>query len=522
MEIEMQSTLSELKERPKEYILRTFGEYVGSKKIDGDLISQFQVNIDSEWMSNIPTLCLDDSINLTSQPVLCQYKGFVVNTMENQLYVAAYASQNGNVSFLKYLEDVEINEQEEDFDPNTNAVFSDRLILNIRKVPGLNPHMQSYITEGHTYKDYIIRVVEYQNKSSKINQLIEVVGLAYFDHQLKEIRIHSFSLKYITLKDLYKDSISIDTLEYTEYAKLRERAKDSFYYLLQTNDETLVEYLIMCLFSASKVRNSGKLLGYLPLNIYGVNSNNKFAEKLKNILGNVLPCLTEYIVTVNSLNVDPLVPTFNLDSEELSVSCLQVPDQSLILFDEQNLSNGILKETGLKNLNFIGGIIQKQVHVLDFPYNPGVEIETNCQVLVLSEGKSIFSNTYDLLIPLSLNEQLINSSFIQLDSLKESQAYQLLREYFKLGINILSSHNFSSDFIIDEEVSTKLQSDFVQLRKENTASFIADDFSQWINLSKIYAISAGRNFLCFNDYEIVKKLDIERKSRSKPISKSTN
>jgi hypothetical protein len=69
--------------------------------------------------------------------------------------------------------------------------------------------------------------------------------------------------------------------------------------------------------------------------------------------------------------------------------------------------------------------------------------------------------------------------------------------------------NFLSNFKITDEISKKIQLDYLEKNKKINA----DEFDLILNMSRLYALSNCRNELYFSDYEYVYQIEKQRKER---------
>ena len=69
---------------------------------------------------------------------------------------------------------------------------------------------------------------------------------------------------------------------------------------------------------------------------------------------------------------------------------------------------------------------------------------------------------------------------------------------------------------IKEEISKAIQNNYI----ENNRNFKADDFDLVLKLSRFHALSYGRNYYTYDDYEYVVYLENQRKKRLDDYSKN--
>ena len=124
---------------------------------------------------------------------------------------------------------------------------------------------------------------------------------------------------------------------------------------------------------------------------------------------------------------------------------------------------------------------------------------------MISESKAILTkNTNNSVIEIPLiRSQPFN--FAAFDTLKDED-FENFRKYL-----FLIQHPYLK-FTIENEISEKIQKDFISERSKNE-DYLPEDLDRNINFSKLYAVSYGILNLKFEDYCKIKELEIYRKKR---------
>ena len=175
------------------------------------------------------------------------------------------------------------------------------------------------------------------------------------------------------------------------------------------------------------------------------------------------------------------------------------------LFDEYeiNMGEGKLEEIGVKNVQTIKNIIESQKIFYEYPYN-NVEILHNIQLITFSNGNnSIFKSLFLNSIPIKKFEKNNEDEIMSEDN--------LIEKIFIYINYIRTNPKFINNFKISDEISAQIQKNYLEKNKK----FNPDEFDLILNMSRLYAISNGRNELIFSDYEYVYLLEKERRERLK-------
>jgi hypothetical protein len=70
---------------------------------------------------------------------------------------------------------------------------------------------------------------------------------------------------------------------------------------------------------------------------------------------------------------------------------LQLSAGTHLLVDETAMEPGQLQERGIKNIQALQQLIEEQTIPIDFEYSGSLKFPTDVAVVILSEGKTIFS-----------------------------------------------------------------------------------------------------------------------------------
>ena len=436
---------------------------------------------------------------------LVKFFGTIQNIFENQIYTSAkYDSTNKKYIVNKYFENhSKIIEIEED------DILGDRLRLELVPVIGLN---QNFDTKNNkeAFNNRKIIIYDYSNKFTKINQNILVLGVPYIKDDI--IIIHSWKI----IGNYEEIRICEDFKLYPEISEqkhlIREKIKKLFLKIFK-NDELASDYLLLFLFSQIFSRVSTKNVGIFPLNIIldsnnDINQCNDVYTNALNTLKKICLKIKDIKLSIDNLNNSKFYPRFDSETEELYPGELQLSDGTFLLVDEINMNEGKLVEIGIKNLGALKGLIDFQLLGYEYPYNK-IEICHDLEILIFThKTKSILNSPFLTLLPtIFKNDDNINS-----DTINEND-FKFIFYYLNY---IRYDSSFNNNFIINEEISKSIQKNYI----DNNHNFKADDFDLVFKLAKFHALSYGRNYLTYDDYEYVDFLEKKRKQRLNNYNKT--
>ena len=442
---------------------------------------------------------------------LVKFFGTIRNVFENQLYICAKYDK-GNKKYLinKYFENNSKIIKIEDNNlgcQNEIDVLGDRLSLELVPIIGLNDYFDESNYQINDKSKVII--YDYSNKYSKINQNILVIGVAYEKDDI--IVIHSWKImeNYESIKICKNYKLYPNINEQKNV--FREKLKKIFLKILK-NDELACDYLLLFLFSQIFSKLGTKNIGSFPLNLI-IDSNNDI-NQCNDICSNILSifkkiCLKvkDVKLTTEELNNNMYYPRFDSETEELCSGKLQLSDGTFLLVDEINMNEGKLVEIGIKNLSSLRNLIDFQLLGYEYPYNK-IEINHDIEILVVThKTKSILYSPFLTLLPIIPANENSDSEVLNESDIK----------YIFYYINYIRYDSYFNDkFYIKEEISKAIQNNYI----ENNRNFKADDFDLVLKLSRFHALSYGRNYYTYDDYEYVVYLEKQRKKRLDDYSKN--
>ena len=492
-----------------DFIQNSFSNFLQEKKINNlshEIINEFQIenylsknNIKLEISHLNQFRNLYDS-NLNENPSFVKFLGQVENVHENQLFLAAKFDENNN----KYVLNKYYNFNFENCDFDKNSIFSDRICLQVSNIKNLNDFVAKEFSYNKNFSVDKIFVYDYENKFSKINNILLILGIAYKENNC--VYIHAwkifdnyFNIKFESLFNNIKNVNFIDLI----YVELKEKLLKKF-----NNDELLSNYLILFLFSHIFSRNNTLIIGNFPLNII-LEQNEKNSKKI-NFISKLFSKISLFFshknLSISYLNEKPLFPIFNVEKEELSNSDLKLCDNSILLINELTMTEGKLDQIGIKNFSCIKNLIEFQTINYEFPFN-NVEINHDIQTIIFSQKtKSIFNSPFLTILP-QISNEINNNNFNENFDENFIQNLFIYVNYVRLN---------KKEFFISNEINEQICQNFTE---KNKGKFKSENLNKIMILSRLFALSKGRNELNFSDYEFAYNLEEKRLERIENLTK---
>ncbi|PWN31281.1 uncharacterized protein FA14DRAFT_182855 [Meira miltonrushii] len=126
------------------------------------------------------------------------------------------------------------------------------------------------------------------------------------------------------------------------------------------------------------------------------------------------------------------------------------------------MSEGHLRENGINNIRSLSSVLQTPKLPYTFPFSTH-EMDTHLSCIVTSQGKSFLS--IDVQVPWQGTSSEVFGNVTR-DS-PTSASLAAIREYLS---NVQQLAGSSSQFTISNDISEKIQDDFVIIRKANQAA----------------------------------------------------
>jgi len=229
-------------------------------------------------------------------------------------------------------------------------------------------------------------------------------------------------------------------------------------------------------------RNTGLinslLIGYLPLNFKISEGSPSALHELVSLLR---PLLVSFSIDAVNLDFIQFPPGLDLETGTLKRGAFQLAQGTHIVLDETKLTACNLSEKATVNLKALMDLLDHQQVNIDFGFQ-SCQITVDYPILSISNGKSIFSFPWSVSIknfscdPDSIEKSMLNNWRSYLETCKASKV------------------------IIDPDLASSLEQDYVRLRQECPGKFDEDHFASVLNLAKLLAKSDASQKLTFDHW----------------------
>ncbi|XP_075227713.1 mini-chromosome maintenance complex-binding protein isoform X2 [Lycorma delicatula] len=355
----------------------------------------------------------------------------------------------------------------------------------------------------------------------KLNEVIQVAGFLSFDPSLAEDMCHDaieglpplsvvphlHAVAVNKLKHcnpLVSPSISLDGM--LQSAENIRAELNGVLRKVLFDDCLVADYLICYLLSTVFNRQNGLVLGKFSLNISNIPTKSDYAQHLYSLLSNLVPKSHYLSLTLQNLNTMTFTPKKIYDTNRLESGLLQLSDHTFLILDETKLEPGKLQERGVRNVQALTNVINRQEVDYDFQYYP-LDFPTDIPVLILSEGKSMLPSDFHVVLDYS-----------------EKHSSEFIKELFNEAIRFMKNSNLINNFRIylsimaslaykfSEDLQAQIAEDFVRMR-QNIGKTSPQDLHDLLVLARLFSISRGSTSLTMQTWEIVQEMEQQRKSR---------
>uniref|UniRef100_A0A7S3GLC7 Mini-chromosome maintenance complex-binding protein n=1 Tax=Palpitomonas bilix TaxID=652834 RepID=A0A7S3GLC7_9EUKA len=258
-----------------------------------------------------------------------------------------------------------------------------------------------------------------------------------------------------------------------------------------TGDSLAAEYLLMCLISRVTERLASLTLGKLALNFSGLHRNFNHAGFIS-LLSHFVPNMKVINLSVKYLNESAFVPKKDYDIQRLLHGELQLPAGTVIVVNELTMDEGVLQESGIRNLGHLKKLMQSQSLDYDFQYY-SAPFETDCPVIILSEGQSMIGSDARVAVG-------GNSNFGCAEGVSEEMV-QGARHY------LCACRSTSA--LLEEAAMAHVEESIVQLR-QSAEGATELQLHYLMGLARLQAITWGRQGVEKADWDRALALDRER------------
>ncbi|KAM6956090.1 mini-chromosome maintenance complex-binding protein [Aplochiton taeniatus] len=301
-----------------------------------------------------------------------------------------------------------------------------------------------------------------------------------------------------------KDNSTFLSSTLSELASVRAELLSYLTHVL-LGDALAAEYLIMHLVSNVYSRHDVLPLGKFTLNLSGCPPTTSYAERLYQVIQQLVPCSYRLGMSLQNMNSLRLVPKKDYVANRLVSGALQLAKNTCLFLDETQLEQGQLDAAGVRNVTALGNLISWQKVDYDFNYHQ-MEFPCNINVLIASEGRSLLPSDCQVhlqpqVIPPNLEEYLATIHMGQMSSKLNK---------FRVYLSVAQSLDYS----ISDEVTKAVEDDFVDMRKDDPQSITAEDLHRLLVVARLLCLSKGQTTLSRDSWMRAKHMEVLRSSRT--------
>ena len=314
-------------------------------------------------IKQIPSLNTVERNNL--QPgQLVSYTGVIQSTLEEQEIVAAFFKSDATGKWYnsRYV-DAKSEQQDQDGQSTMpEMTFSDSDLLNanssdsnlvlderggfcVAEIPG----MSKWLCKDNLVSQPTVNVKCYAGAENTVRILdtVKVYGILQAPKVNPEEKMDGTENKsenMLTIHAIMLEKISIDDLVCPcDYEMSSARSAVLQNLQNAAGGDSLAAKMVLLTLLGSPVFNGDVIMGSISLGLY--RGNKAVFESIRKQLQNLVPCLVDLPVTVESLNKQSYFPVN--DGETLHTGLCQVPKHTCLLLNETALEEGRLDQKGM-------------------------------------------------------------------------------------------------------------------------------------------------------------------------------
>ncbi|KAG0164991.1 hypothetical protein DFQ30_009097 [Apophysomyces sp. BC1015] len=370
----------------------------------------------------------DVPIHQLPEKTLVRFRCMIQDTgLGQEIFITAYHNDDSNTGNKKIICHRFMDDPVDMKDgyPNEDHYLSERTAVYCVSPPDLNDAVgrlnigekskaatvhQKYPLPGCDHVAAIIKFYDSQ-ETVRVGQLVEVIGVVgqgFGAHDpTDEFNSHMESLSDIPVLH----AITYRSLDPMPFApecitdvlhQCRDIRPALIDYIASAfrGDKLVAEYVMLQLIARVSKNNGGMKIGQFALNInnfpsasvsaknkdISLNFDNPASKHTASILESLVAHCVQCPLTLDVLNKMAFSP--RSVNENLQAGLLQLVNGTTLLVDETVLTEGTLGDTGVRNVQALANVIQRQHLSYFFPYSH-YDLDTDIGVLTLSSTKSI-------------------------------------------------------------------------------------------------------------------------------------
>lgn len=203
----------------------------------------------------------------------------------------------------------------------------------------------------------------------------------------------------------------------TDKSQFVREAKEKAIFILSLilgNDKEAAEYLLLSLLSRVHKRETGLILGNIPLNVSNVTP--KQASLLGKFLSQVCALFVSFKSTLDSLTKSKFGSRKNIDTNLFENGILCIPSETVFFMDETELKEGKMAENAVANINAFAQLIENQVIIYDFTFQQQ-EIPIKVPVVIASTSRTLFKNSLHYPVRPSATPEQMEQNFAKVEQI---------------------------------------------------------------------------------------------------------
>ncbi|OQR97850.1 hypothetical protein ACHHYP_09878 [Achlya hypogyna] len=259
-------------------------------------------------------------------------------------------------------------------------------------------------------------------------------------------------------------------------------------------DALAAEYLLLVLLSRVYNRSDVSMpFGHLSLNLIWPDMTDENFATIERALHLVVPTCLSVNLSLAGLHDALYFPQKDYDIEYLHSGLLQLPDGSMLLVNEANMTTGQLDDKATHNIAALMTLVEHQALPYDFRFYKK-EFNQDTKVLCVSKTKSMLPTT--LFVPLRPTQA------------QETSWTEAWLECFR--IYLAAYRHAVAD--LGEAGASLAEQWYVAKRKED-ATVGADDLHRLVRVARLHAVSVGHETVSEADWNHVVAMQEQVKAR---------
>ena len=277
-------------------------------------------------------------------------------------------------------------------------------------------------------------------------------------------------------------------------------------------DGLAAEHVLLSTISRVLSRHGDQPIGKLPLYLTNCPPPqagallSPVASSLHEALSLLLPLCAIQPLTINELNSGDVAPKKDLEANCIWPAKLQLPHGATLLIDEATMSAGQLSEKGVKGMQALTSLTERQQLPYDFTYC-AVDFPLDTTIIAISAASG---NLLPILtkLPIRVDPNAQQAA----TTAPDAEWLDLARTY--LGLAVRAAQHNGGGIANNPHVAKAAEDDFVKSRQADN-KINADDLGRWLTCARLVAASHLETEVSIDHYEEGRRMDRMRVERLK-------